>query len=96
MKVKFFVFYLILLIQLQLSYECENVNRSQTSTSSNKKGFCYSEKDSNGWLEKLQSLNIKWFYTWNNTWPVKMPTGAEFFPMLWSGKQVTTKNIERK
>lgn len=33
--------------------------------------------------ERLERLNLNWFYTWNTSTPEDMPESIEFIPMIW-------------
>jgi len=64
-----------------------SVNTSFASESlypgSSKKGFCTLVRDNSDWLQKIQALNAKWFYSWGNKKPADVPEGVDFTPMIW-------------
>lgn len=50
---------------------------------SKKKGFCTITKEGSQWVQKLQALDAKWFYSWGPTKPKNTPPEIEFVPMVW-------------
>ncbi|MDF7825374.1 glycosyl hydrolase [Pontiellaceae bacterium B12227] len=51
--------------------------------SSKKKGYGTVPGRDPQWAEKLDRLNAKWFYSWGEKAPEKIPPGIEFVPMKW-------------
>jgi hypothetical protein len=49
---------------------------------SKKKGLGQTTKDSN-WAGRLNDLQCKWFYSWNNKIPEGVPDGIDFIPMIY-------------
>jgi hypothetical protein len=51
--------------------------------SSKKKGFCLVPKKDDKWVDKLNMLNAKWYYTWGAIEQDGSPATAVFVPMTW-------------
>jgi len=62
---------------------------SKRSTGSCKKGFGIVPGKFPDWQQRLQLLNVGWYYGWNPNIPIDGPLNSEFVPMvLWTGKKM--------
>lgn len=65
-------------------------NAISTSTSSHKKGLGVTTKKESRWLDKIEKLNIDWFYSWGSNAPEDVPEDVQFMPMIWGYYQKKT------
>ncbi len=62
--------------------EEEAVQAPQRAARGAKKGLGLSTRNRHDWRERLQALNLVWFYTWGADEPDGVPEGIEFIPMV--------------
>ncbi len=56
--------------------------RASKASGSPKKGHCIGPSQE-GWSDKLEALNCKWYYTWTPNVPRDAPRNVSFVPMIW-------------
>ncbi len=67
----------------------------EEQSKSRKKGFGIGVTKNADWSNRLQALDVKWFYTWGSDMAEHIPAGIEFVPMVWDRKKCTDEVIKR-
>ncbi len=61
----------------------------------NKKGLGISTGRHADWGERLEMLNVAWFYNWTSREPNDVPEGIEFVPMIFGREGHTQRQVDR-
>ncbi len=58
-------------------------NAASNSRSTRKKGIGIVAKPGGNWLDRVNKLDLDWFYTWGSSKPADVPKSIDFIPMVW-------------
>ena len=88
------------LASVAISPFAESVAQHASAGPNGKKGFCCLVQDDRRWLNQIEALRARWFYSWGPNKPDEVPDGVEFAPMIWgkpgNKSQTTLDRIKRQ
>jgi hypothetical protein len=83
------------LLTLALAASALALSGKSSGAKSRKKGLCLSTKKrpAKKVAQFVKSTGARWLYNWNINPPEHLPTGVDYFPMIYNGKSVKDANL---